>query len=242
MDKLRKLVKILLDRKFRQALFRTGVAASTEHESLFFKVTPSIVVDIGANRGQFALAARRALPAARIYSFEPLKKAACGYRRVFKDDLHVDLYEVAIGPARYLTNIHLSARDDSSSLLPIGPEQSRLFPGTHEVATQTIQVASLSDYLNKEVLAKSALLKLDVQGFELSALQGCESLLGCFQHIYVECSFVELYEGQALVSDIIEWLLVRGFILIGVFNVTYDRRGQAIQGDFLFSTKGTAGS
>jgi len=79
------------------------------------------------------------------------------------------------------------------------------------------------------------MLKIDVQGFELQALRGCEELLDCFTYIYVECSFTELYEGQALADEIIEWLRKRNFVLKGIYNPYYDANGVAIQGDFLFA-------
>ncbi len=135
--------------------------------------------------------------------------------------------------------MHISARDDPSSLLPIGTEQNRLFPGTAEVGTQRIRVGRLQEFVTVDDVSQPALLKLDVQGFELSALQGCEDLLGCFGWVYVECSFVELYEGQALADEVIAWLRERGFMLTGVYNMTYDAQGRAIQADFLFTRKST---
>ena len=50
----------------------------------------------------------------------------------------------------------------------------------------------------------------DEQGFELTALQGCEELLDRFEWVYAECSFIELYEGQALADEVIAWLRERG--------------------------------
>ena len=61
----------------------------------------------------------------------------------------------------------------------------------------------------------------------------------CFMYVYAECSFVELYTGQALAHDVIAWLRERGFSLSGVYNMGYDQNGRAVQGDFLFiSTRG----
>ena len=75
---------------------------------------------------------------------------------------------------------------------------------------------------------------MDVQGFEMEALRGCEDLLECFEYIYCECSFVELYSGQKLAHEIIQWLRDQNFMFVGIFNVNYDISGQPIQGDFLF--------
>jgi len=50
---------------------------------------------------------------------------------------------------------------------------------------------------------------MDVQGFELPALAGCEGMLDRFAWIYVECWFMELYAGQALADAVIAWLRER---------------------------------
>jgi len=81
------------------------------------------------------------------------------------------------------------------------------------------------------------MLKLDVQGYELSALTGCESLLRHFDWVYCECSYVEFYAGQKLAGEVIEWLAARGFALDGIFNPACDERGQTVQADFLFMRK-----
>ena len=211
-----------------------GVVPGVEHTQVLIRLSCRTVIDIGANRGQFALVTRRCFPEAQIVSIEPLAEPAKRFRSVFKNDPAVTLRQTAIGPQSGESVIHVSAADDSSSLLPISPLQERLFPGTHEVRTEKIRIGPLSDYVLPEDIVPPAMLKLDVQGYELEALRGCEELLGRFSHVYVECSFVELYFGQALVDDIISWLRVRGWCLSGIYNMTYDRKGRSIQADFLF--------
>ena len=133
-----------------------------------------------------------------------------------------------------MVNIHVSERDDSSSILAIGILQSKLFPGTAEERTERIRVEPLNAILNETQIEAPAFLKLDVQGYELKALEGCKDLLSKFAYVYAECSFLELYEEQALAHKVIEWLRKQGFSLIGVYNMSYDERGRAIQADFLF--------
>ena len=99
---------------------------------------------------------------------------------------------------------------------------------------ETIRQAPLHELLAAEQLQRPSLLKLDVQGFELQALQGCQAYLPLIDWVYAECSFVELYEGQALADEVIAWLREQGFVLVGVYNMSYDREGRAIQADFLF--------
>lgn len=241
MTRLDKLFQVLCSGRLLQALVRYGVLAGAEHRHILGREFET-VVDIGANRGQFALAARRWAPNARVFSFEPLPGPAQMFRSVFAGDQRVSLHEVAIGPQAAQCEMHVSARDDSSSLLPITGAQSEMFPGTAEVSTTMVQVAPLETFIGAEQICAPAMLKLDVQGFEYEALRGCESLLRKFDLVYCECSFVELYSGQRLAADVIEWLSERGFRIKGMFNLAYDGQGQAIQGDFLFWRGGVGGA
>jgi FkbM family methyltransferase len=235
MNKVFKVVRLLSTASYRRALRIYRVAAGIDHEHVLRGVDCRTVVDIGANRGQFALVARQCQPQARVISFEPLPAAAAKFRAVFADDDRVTLHEVAIGPVPRDAIIHISQRDDSSSLFPITSTQAALFPGTEEAATATVRVAPLREFIPAADVRPPALLKLDVQGYELEALRGCEDMLGQFAYVYAECSFIELYAGQALADEVIAWLRERGFRLRGVHNMDYDRGGRAIQADLLFS-------
>lgn len=231
--KIVKLYRILFNRQFILAIFK-GSAAGTEHCRLLRVLDCNHVVDIGANRGQFALVSRNCFPDAMIDSFEPLTEPANIFENVFSHDSNIHLHRLAIGEKEGVLTIHVANRDDSSSLLPIGKEQVLLFPGTNEREQRTVRVSPLSAILLGQDIRSPALLKLDVQGYELEALCGCAELLGHFHYIYCECSFVELYEGQALAHKVIEYLSQRAFNLSGIYNMTYDKRGLAIQADFFF--------
>lgn len=234
----RKLFGILAVPSWRRALLSHRVAAGVEHRVVLRHLGEvRSIVDIGANRGQFALAARYCVPDARIVSFEPLPEPAAVFQQLFAKDNTVVLHEAAIGPKVVNCTMHVSARDDSSSLLPIASTQTKMFPGTGEIATTEVRVAPLDEFITVDTLRAPAMLKLDVQGFEHEALVGCESLLRYFGLIYCECSFIELYTGQKLAWEIIDWLSTRGFSLIGIFNTTYGRGGRAVQADFLFTRK-----
>jgi len=232
-ERLIKLLNILRDPAFFRALLK-GTAAGTEHRRFLQNLDCRHVVDIGANCGQFALIAHKCFPDARIDSFEPLKEPADRFEAVFAKDDNVYLHRLAIGASEAETEIHVSDRNDSSSLLPITKAQTTLFPGTGERETRTIRVAPLKTVLEERDILPLALLKLDVQGYELEALRGCENLMGCFRYIYCECSFIELYEGQALANEVISFLRKSGFVLNGLYNLYYDARGKAVQGDFFF--------
>jgi FkbM family methyltransferase len=236
LTRVRKLAACARQPRYLAALLGQGVGAAIEHETVLRGLADCrTVVDIGANRGQFALATRAHLPLADIVSFEPLPGPAAIFRKVFAGDSRTTLHESAIGAERGRTTLHVSARDDSSSLLPITSTQSDLFPGTEEAGITSVDVGLLGDFLNAGTIMGPALLKLDVQGFELQALRGCDSLLEAFDYIYVECSFVELYQGQALADEVIAFLRERAFVLRGAYNAHHDARGRSVQADLLFA-------
>jgi FkbM family methyltransferase len=221
--------------RFRRGL-RSGVAAAIEHRHLA-RLKPASVIDIGANRGQFALLARELFPGLPLFSFEPLPRPAAVYRQAMQHEPDVALFEAAIGPARQRATIHISARDDCSSLLPITARQTAIFPGTGEISTGEIELGRLEDFLAPERIVAPALLKIDVQGYELQAIQGCERLLDHVAWIYVECSFRELYGGQALADQVIRHLHELGYGLTGIFNTAYDGDGAPLQADFMFERR-----
>lgn len=224
------------------AVLQQRVAAGVEHFQFLSTLDCQHVVDIGANCGQFALISRKCFPTARIDSFEPLAEPAQQFSAVFANDPNTHLHRTAIGASQGEATIHVSNKIDSSSLLKIGAQQADLFPGTDEKETRTIPVTSLTHILRKQDIGPQALLKIDVQGFELEVLKGCEELLPRFAFIYVECSFVELYEGQAFADEVIRYLQARQFQLSGIYNLCNDRVGRAVQADlfFTFATKAQA--
>jgi len=234
--RLQKLYVVSHSAFFLKVLLFNRILVGAENRPIF-NTNFNTIIDIGANHGQFALAARKWAPNARIISFEPLSQAALRFQKVFHEDPNVMLHQVAIGPQTGTSVIHVAGSDDSSSLLPITALQEKLFPGTGEVRTEKIHVGRLSEFISIKEIKEPALLKLDVQGFELEALKGCEDLLDCFSHVYVECSFVELYSGQALAHDIISWLAKHGFKLSGIYNTYYDPEGRCVQADCLFEKK-----
>lgn len=235
MNLVSKLLRVLWIRRYRAALLRSRVVAATEHDSILAGLQLDTVVDIGANRGQFALCIRHLYPEARIFSFEPLHGAASTFRRTFSGDRRVTLVNKAVAAESGSALLHVSQWDASSSLLPIGQAQRDNFPFMKESRLEAVETARLSDCIDAGSVKGRALLKLDVQGFELTALRGCEDLLDRFDFVYIEASFVELYVGQALASDILSFLLSRGFKVTCVANLSRGRMQRPIQADFLFS-------
>lgn len=234
--RVRKLATLVTEPQWRHGL-RSAVAATVEHDALPLRHDLRTVVDVGANRGQFTLYALARFPLANIIAFEPLPRAAEHMMRLFEGAGRVEVMPFALGETEGEVVMHLSAREDSSSLLPVGERQVSTFPGTDEVGTTRADVRTLDMVLVDRKLAQPALLKIDVQGFELSVLRGADQTLPLFHQILIEASFVELYKGQALFPDVSHHLEEHGFRLVSGHISTSDSSGRWLQGDFLYERK-----
>jgi hypothetical protein len=63
-------------------------------------------------------------------------------------------------------------------------------------------------------------LKLDIQGFELYALQGAVDVLGRTNVVHCEVEFGQIYENQPLFSEVESLLRSRNFGLIDLVSQT----------------------
>jgi len=234
MSKIKKILQLISNPFFLKHVFRE-VYACTEHVKLLKSIGGiNTFIDIGSNRGQFALVARYTNISSTIYSFEPQSEPASKYKMIFKADKNAILFQSAIGLKEEEKKMYISKRDDSSSILEIGANQTTIFPGTQTSSAKLIKVAPLHRFLSKRDLVNDVFVKIDVQGYELEVLKGITKYIKSFDYLYVECSFIELYEGQSLAYEVIQYLNSFSFILKGIYNTHYDRNGIAIQGDMLF--------
>lgn len=231
--KLVKGVRVAAVPAYRPAL-RKGVAPSIELNGLDLPDGIATVFDVGANRGQFMLWASHRFPGARIWSFEPLPAAREVLASVVPEGRDVTISPLGLGAAAGRSAFHVAQADDSSSLLEAGEEQLRMAPGSAAGEKIEIEVARLDETVEAD-FARPALLKIDVQGTELDVLEGAAGLLGRIDFILAECSFVELYRGQALAHEVIAFLAGRGFRLVGICSPTTGAGGRTVQADLLFA-------
>jgi FkbM family methyltransferase len=211
----------------------SGVAPSVEHFNVLRAIRPDGLLDVGANRGQFTLACRLVQPGIPVVAFEPIPAEAVVFRRVHGHATEVALLESALGDAQGEATLHLSKSADSSSLLPIGKNQTTLFADTQEVGTLKVPVQRLDDLSESWAGRKRQLLKLDVQGFELSVLHGAVETLKSCAYVYVECSEIPLYDGQALRAEVESFLQHHGFTRESRHNEQWDG-AELVQADYLF--------
>lgn len=227
--RVRKLARALRHRRYRAAL-RKGILPATDHSDAGLGAHFATVFDVGASRGQFAVFARHTWPEANLVCFEPLAENAQRIREIVSGPIEV--HPVAVGAEPATQTLHVSSRDDASSLLPIGRHAVE-FPGTTETGVRSVPVDTLANHLDATT-ARPVLVKIDVQGCELDVLRGAGDGLDHVDEIVCECSYLELYTGQALAGAVIAFLEARGFALVHVSGTCVARDGRQLQADFTF--------
>ena len=231
MGKGEKLRRVLAVREYRRALVRDGVPAALEHDRLVFPRTYASVLDVGANRGQFALFALRRFPGAALWCFEPYPAAFQMLERLV--DGRARCVRCALAGASGAGELHVARADGASSLLmptalQIGRSSEAVIAGHVEV-----EVRTLDEFAGE--IASPYLLKVDVRGYELEVLRGGRALLASDGDLLIECSFRELYGGQPLAADVIAHLRPLGFQLRDIHSMSRGRDGEPLQADFFFS-------
>jgi FkbM family methyltransferase len=195
-----------------------------------------LVLDVGANAGQFAQRLRAAGYGRRIVSFEPLYQAFGELASRASRDPAWEARRLALSDEDGDSVIHVAGNSWSSSLLEMGARHLESAPESAYEGTETVPTARL-DSIWEDVASDAVrpFLKLDVQGFEMHVLRGAQRALERLRGLQVELSLVSLYEGDRPWREVIDHLTGHGFALAGVEPGFEDpASGRMLQFDGLF--------
>jgi FkbM family methyltransferase len=195
-----------------------------------------LLLDVGANAGQYAVRMRRAGFTGRVVSFEPLSDAFAALERRAAGDPRWEARRLALSDTDGTAEIHVAGNSTSSSLLDMGEQHLASAPESAYVGSEQVRTARL-DSIWDELAAdgERVFLKLDVQGFELHVLRGGEQALGALRGVQAELALAHLYEGDSPWREVVDHLEARGFELAGVEPGFEDpESGRMLQFDGLF--------
>lgn len=219
------------------AVFKKGFSvASTEISHNLKSHCPQLntIIDVGANKGQFALAISTEYPVANVYSFEPLPDEYLALQKNCKDQKKCKTFNVALGSSNgqiefYKTGYSLA----SSALKPTAFHINNTDYST-EVSSIQVPVRRLDEMGTSIDYVTPVLLKLDVQGFEKEVIKGASTILDKIDFILIEVSFVQMYENEPLFIEMHNFLSTLGFSVVAPLSTFQNSSLQVLQLDFLY--------
>jgi FkbM family methyltransferase len=145
-----------------------------KHRALdFFLAYGDAFIDIGANKGDFAIHASILVgPTGRVIAFEPEPENCKWIRKsIEKSNVkNIVLEEAAIGETKGDLQLFLGKKSGWHSFVPNQQNQNK--------KPIIVKVHSLDEYMAERPALNLKVIKIDVEGFEKQVLLGAEKTLG----------------------------------------------------------------
>lgn len=184
--------------------------------------SPRVIVDVGAAEGKWSRMAASIWPEARIVAFEPreTKRAQLEAARRELPNFSYHICFLGEKPAR----VSYADRGNQTSLYT-----------THAKVGESADMRTLDEHVEAELVPQPDLLKLDVQGYELKVLAGCERVIGGIQAVLTEASFYNFHPAMPTADDVIAYMRERGFVVYDVMGLLRLEEDDALgQMDLMF--------
>lgn len=200
------------------------------------KANADLLLDIGANRGEFAKQIIKAGFRGRIMCFEPLPECYQELEALAASNSQVKLApRCALGRSRGTASLNVSANSVSSSVLPMRPSHLQVAPESAYIRTEAVEIYPLDYFADQMSDCRSICIKLDVQGFEREVIAGAAKLFDKVHAIQIELSATDFYEEQPLMSEMLDYFAKQDFELHAIFPVFIDpASGRQFQHDAIF--------
>ena len=172
----------------------------------------SVVLDVGANEGNFARELRELGFSGRIVSFEPLADVYKRLAAAASHDTNWTAMNVGLGDREEKRAIHVSANSLSSSFLDMEAAHTEADPDSAYTGENRAEIRRLDDlFAGLCPAGANVFLKIDTQGYEKKVMEGARASLDRIPLIQLECSLVPLYQGAELIEDLLFYMRGLGY-------------------------------
>ncbi|MDN4163373.1 FkbM family methyltransferase [Nocardioides abyssi] len=189
-----------------------------------------LVLDVGANRGQFARGLREGGYAGPLVSFEPASGPRAELERAAADDPAWEVRPWALGERSGSAVLHaVDEQSELGSLRPtsdFGRSWKDVMARTREEVVEVRRLDEVwADVSGLAPGASSVLLKLDTQGFDLATFRGAGALVGPGGPVVAlvsEVACVPIYDEVPLMDEHLAEYAAAGWALAGLYPVSFD--------------------
>jgi FkbM family methyltransferase len=194
------------------------------------------ILDAGASNGRISKRLLRKFPSAQAYAFEPNPLYAETLEQFAKEESRFHPQFLALSDREGDAALHITESPGSTSLLTPGRRLKEIAPDGAEVKSdENVELVTIDNWARRNGDLSIELMKFDIQGGELKALQGAARMLeNSTLLVYAEISFNPLYEGGAMYSEIDLFLRGYGFGLYDMYKPKYDQKGMIMWANAIF--------
>lgn len=220
-------------------LIRGPRDAFKDQRSLLSEIKVKTIFDIGANIGDTVNRYTNLFPEATIYGFKPFPDSFEQLRKRFRGYDLVKAIQAAVSN-RSGTGEFYAYRDSAvNSLLPAVNEAVNWVDTPSAIGplkTIDVPLVTMDEFCERESIDRIDVLKMDIQGGELMALEGAREKLAkaAISLIYTEMLFVPIYSGQASFDKVCSYLSDYDYRLFDMYDFAYARNGQLKWCDAIF--------
>lgn len=216
----------------------SNVAAKAHLRNLLRVHEIDLVLDIGANRGQFGRTLRELGYEGQIISFEPTEAAFRDLQAAAHADAHWEARRLALGDTEAQAEINVYRSSEFSSLHAASAEgRSRFAEHLDLDHIETVDVRRLDTIIETAAFAPAGarmLLKTDTQGHDLAVLRGAQATLSRTRAVLTEATVKPIYDAIPTYRDIIDFLGGNGFDLSGLYPISHEHDLSLIELDCFF--------
>jgi hypothetical protein len=229
------ILKKIIQNLFR--LFGLKISRYVHTPNAFVEHGVTLLLDIGANSGQFAKEIRKEGYKQRIVSFEPLSTA---HQVLLQKSQSDSFWEIAprsaIGSEPKNAEINVSNNSYSSSILEMLPAHLKSAPDSRYISREEITVVTLDTEFVKYMRKNDLIgIKIDTQGYEKEVLAGAVKVLLQTKVIQLELSVIPLYSGSEIYDYFFDFFSKNGFKLWGISpEFSNPETGQLLQFNAVF--------
>lgn len=186
---------------------------------------PRCLFDVGANEGQWTLAAAAAAPEAVIHAFEIVPATRDALRRRVGDMPRVRLYDSGLSRTGERIEVHLGQHSCTSTACRIDGMPAHEAYYTTSVQCDTVTGA---DHMRRNGIGSVDFLKIDVEGMELEVIRGFGDRIRDVKAVQFEYGIFNIASRDLLV-DFYRFLAARDFVIGRILP------GRVSFGDYHFS-------
>lgn len=211
----------------------------------FLNANPIIVADVGARGGHLG-EINNLKKYLSYYGFDADKEECKRIESVPHEDFHsYKILPYYVGKNEGLIDFHLFRDLGSSSKLKPNQYFKNNYSAGHEItSTASVESRTMDSILTENSLKLPDFIKLDTQGTELEILKNSPKSLSNCLLIESEIEIIEMYDGQPLIGEFLNFMDNNGFDVLYINRVFQNHssysgiaRGRITFTDILFGKK-----